>query len=325
MDEPQDRTEPSSDDTQQTRVITMSPEQQERVRARWAEQSKQLLQLRNRDREFHGLEREFLYAQADMLQQYEKSKDIKHPRDVGNTREAILSGFLEASGYLPAQYSVSNASVRVASTQGFLSREIDILLFDRSSSIVLMKREEEYLVYPAESAYGAIQVKSRLTKPELAKAFENIASYKKLRKVGTLRPRSERGFGIIFAYDTDMELPKLRDEIKRLAALQPKELLPNLIVVLGKMLSYFTDGNVGKLQNADIEAIQDLAVAGNPDGQHSLYGFYSTLMELLRNGEASPVPIEQYYKLPSTAGKYSYDYMYGMVAEMGIAPHMEAF
>ena len=90
-----------------------------------------------------------------------------------------------------------------------------------------------------------------------------------------------------------MELPKLRDEIKRLAALQPKELLPNLIVVLGKMLYYFTDGNVGKLQNADIEAIQDLAVAGNPDGQHSLYGFYSTLMELLRNGEASPVPIEQ--------------------------------
>jgi hypothetical protein len=325
MDEPQDQTEPSSDDTQQLRVITMSPEQQERVRARWAEQSKQLLQLRNRDREFHGLEREFLYAQADMLQQYEKSKDIRHPRDVGNTREAILSGFLETSGYLPAQYAVSNTSVRVASTQGFLSREIDILLFDRSSSIVLMKREEEYLVYPAESAYGAIQVKSRLTKPELAKAFENIASYKRLRKVGTLRPKNQRGFGIIFAYDTDMELPKLRDEIKRLAALRSKELLPNLIVVLGKMLYYFTDGNVGKLQNADIEAIQDLAVAGNPDGQHSLYGFYSTLMELLRSGEASPVPIGEYYKLPSTAGKYSYDFVYGMVAEMGNCPTHGSF
>jgi len=325
MDEPQDQTDPSSDDTQQTHDITMSREQQERVRVRWTEQSKQLLKLRNRDREFHGLEREFLYAQADMLQQYEKSKDIKHPRDVGNTREAILSGFLATSGYLPAQYAVSNTSVRVASTQGFLSREIDILLFDRSSNIVLMKREEEYLVYPAESAYGIIQVKSRLTKPELAKAFENIASYKTLRKVGTLRPRSERGFGIIFAYDTDMELPKLRDEIKRLAALQPKEVLPNLIVVLGKMLYYFTDGNVGKLLNADIETIHDLGVAGNPDEQHSLYGFYSTLMELLRSGEASPVPIEQYYKLPSTAGKYSYDFMYGMVAEMGNCPTHGSF
>ena len=49
MDEPQDQTEPSSDDMQQMRVITMSPEQQERVRARWAAQSKQLLQLRNKD------------------------------------------------------------------------------------------------------------------------------------------------------------------------------------------------------------------------------------------------------------------------------------
>ena len=325
MDEPQDQTDPSSDDTQQTHYITMSREQQERVRVRWTEQSKQLLKLRNRDREFHGLEREFLYAQADMLQQYEKSKDIKHPRDVGNTREAILSGFLETSGYLPAQYAVSNTSVRVASTQGFLSREIDILLFDRSSSIVLMKREEEYLVYPAESAYGAIQVKSRLTKLELAKAFENIASYKTLRKVGTLRPTSERGFGIIFAYDTDMELPKLRDEIKSLAVSQPKEILPNLIVVLGKVLYYFTDGNVGKLLNADIETIHDLGVAGNPDGQHSLYGFYSTLMELLGSGEASPVPIAQYYKLPSTAGKYSYDFMYGMVAEMGNCPTHGSF
>lgn len=32
------------------------------------------------------------------------------------------------------------------------------------------------------------------------------------------------------------------------------------------------------------------------------------------------VPIEQYYQLPSTAGKYSYDFMYGMVAEMGNCP-----
>ena len=68
----------------------------------------------------------------------EKSKDIKHPRDVGNAREAILGRFLDSSGYLPKKYSVSNTSVRVASTEGFISREIDILLFDAETSVVLM-------------------------------------------------------------------------------------------------------------------------------------------------------------------------------------------
>lgn len=317
MDNPLDQAEPSADVAEDTHVIKMSPEQQDKVRQFWAEEAQQLVKLRSKDREFHGLEREFLYAQAEMFQLYEKSKDIKHPRDVGNTREAILGRFLETSGYLPAQYSVSNTSVRVASTQGFVSREIDILLFDNATSIVLMKREEEYQVYPAESAFGAIQVKSKLTKAELIKAFENIASYKRLRKVGALRTRSERGFGIIFAYDTDLEPTKLRDEIKNLAALHAKEVLPNLIVVLSKGLFFFGDGNVGTLQNADIEMIQDLKVFSNPNSQQCLYGFYTTLMELLRSGEAPPVPVERYFQLPTTAGKYSYDFAYGIVSEMG--------
>src|ERR1700727_1243405 len=65
-----------------------------------------LVVARNKDREFHGLEREFIYAQAELLQLFEKSKDIKHPRDVGNAREAILGRFLAQGGYLPKKYSV---------------------------------------------------------------------------------------------------------------------------------------------------------------------------------------------------------------------------
>src|SRR5580658_3559761 len=148
MDHPPDQAEPSPSAEQEQRVIKITPEQQEKTRVYWAEQFEQLRKLRNQDREFHGLEREFVYEQAEMLQKYEKSKDIKHPRDVGNTRESILGNFLETSGYIPAQYAVSNTSARVASTEGFMSREIDILVFDRATSIVLMKREQEYLVYP---------------------------------------------------------------------------------------------------------------------------------------------------------------------------------
>jgi hypothetical protein len=55
-----------------------------------------------------------------------------------------------------------------------MTREIDILLFDNATSIALMKREGEYQVYPAESAFRAIEVKSKLTNAEFTKALGNF-------------------------------------------------------------------------------------------------------------------------------------------------------
>jgi hypothetical protein len=57
--------------------------------------------LRTKDREFHGLEREFRYYQEQMIADYDRSKDIKHPRDVGDAREEILRKFLTGSGLVP--------------------------------------------------------------------------------------------------------------------------------------------------------------------------------------------------------------------------------
>src|SRR3954470_11432649 len=76
--------------------------------------------LRSKDRDFHGLEREFLYHQVQMLQKYRQARDINHPRDRGNARERILSIFLQTSGYLPKRYAVSDRSVRVVSTTGHI-------------------------------------------------------------------------------------------------------------------------------------------------------------------------------------------------------------
>jgi hypothetical protein len=293
-------------------------EREARARELIGRKVERFVAVRNKDREFHGLEREFIYAQAELLQLYEKSKDIKHPRDVGNTREAILGRFLATSGYLPKKYSVSNTSVRVASAEGFVSREIDILLFDAETSIVLMQREDAYQVYPAESAYGAIEVKSKLSRQELRKAFDNIASFKRLRKVGTRDEQSERGFGIIFAYDSDLEWMQLFEAVKELALESSRSVLPNLVVVLNKGYFLFGEDGTGKLRNFEIEAIQDLKVQGRPDREaRCLYDVYLVLMMLLRDGEAPPVPIERYWNLPLTAGKYSYEFAYGLVSELG--------
>lgn len=75
--------------------------------------------------------------------------------------------------------------MRVASTSGHLSNEIDILLYDALDAFTLMQRQDVYEVLPVEYCYGAIQVKSKLTKKELASGVDNIASFKRLRRMNS--------------------------------------------------------------------------------------------------------------------------------------------
>jgi hypothetical protein len=293
-------------------------ERESETKAILLKQANRVTSARDKDREFHGLEREFFYAQAQILVDYEKSKNIKHPRDLGNAREAILGKFLAESGFIPKRYSISNTSVRVAATSGFISKEIDVLLFDGQNAPVLMKRENVYEVYAIEACYGVIQVKSKLTKNELTKAFDNVASFKRLKKVGVQSTSHERGFGIIFAYDTDLEWMEIVANIKELASNTPRVLLPNLIIVLNKGVFLFREGSSGKFLNSEIEIIQELEIFGSPDRQSQcLFSFYVYLTSLLEDCQILTTPITQYFRLPLTAEEISYEFSLGLFAELG--------
>src|SRR3989344_2941868 len=93
----------------------------EATRQKMLVQAKRAIKLRSKDREFHGLNREFQYAQAQIANDYSASRDIRHPRDVGTVREHLLRDHFIRSGFLPKRYGVSDASIRVASTSGHLS------------------------------------------------------------------------------------------------------------------------------------------------------------------------------------------------------------
>jgi hypothetical protein len=187
-------------------------------------QAEAAIALRSKDREFHGLEREFIYHQAQMLTDFKKSTDVKHPRDVGDAREQILQKFLTTSGLLPSRYAVSDRSTRVVSKTGHLSNEIDIALYDRLDSVSLMNREDAYQVLPLESVYGVIQVKSRLRKREIRDGLANLASFKALtnspgRAEATITvgvPKSDPGFGLLFAYASDLKWMDMLTEIEAL-------------------------------------------------------------------------------------------------------------
>jgi hypothetical protein len=181
-----------------------------------------------------------------------------------------------------------------------------------------MQREDAFQVYPSESCYGVIQVKSKLTKAELKNAFANISSYKRLLKTGTKQARHDRGFGVIFAYDTDIEWLKLVEHIKEFAGLYPRAELPNAIVILSKGYFLFGDSTAVQLRNAEVGSIEDLQIHGHPDRQGTcLYYLYVILLALLRDGEAPTVPVERYFHLPMTAGVHSYEFANGLIAELG--------
>jgi len=282
--------------------------------------------LRSKEKEFHGLEREFMYFQNKMLKDYEISQDIKHPRDVGTVREELLRAFFIDNKLLPLSYGISKSSVRVASTTGHLSNEIDILFYDALNSFTLMQRQNIYEVLPIEYCYGAIQVKSKLTKKELGSAFKNIASFKKLKRMvanqGPIIHSGEKiqrdGFGVIFAYDTDMDWSDIVSELEKHARTYDKNLLPNAVFILSKGFFLYGDEHFGSAYNSDINNFGDIVVYGNPDYQGCcLYQLYDIVFSLLYSTKIHRASPKHYFRLPLTAGDHSYEYILGQFAEYG--------
>jgi hypothetical protein len=301
-----------------------------RWKAILVDRAKRAVALRSEDREFHGLEREFHNHQAQMLLDYEKTKDLKHPRDLGDSREQILRRFLALGGCLPGRYAVSDRSVRVVSTSGHMSREIDIALYDRLDAITLMNREDIYQALPLENVYGVIQVKSRLNAATIKDGLKNLASFKSLSRQAVPTPKfgtfmgpkkSERGFGLLFAYDSDLSLVDIMAEVKKFAATRQPRDWANLVFVLNKGFVFHGEANTVCYTNEAIEKIQSLQMQGRPDRDSTgLYSFYSLLLELLRGTETSRADVDAYLRLPMVAGDYSYRFIMGMFREFGVCP-----
>ncbi|MDR6739122.1 hypothetical protein J2X56_001108 [Herbaspirillum sp. 1173] len=293
---------------------------------KWLTDSFVLLnELRRKDRTFHGLAKEFRFWKESLLAGYVKSKDIAHPRDRGAVREGILRSFLTNSGFLPKKYGVSKMSTRVASTSGHISNELDLVLYDAEESIILMEQEESFQVLPIESTYGTIQIKSRLNRTVLREAFENIASFKRLKPShkptvqfsNSRRPNSLRPFGLIFAYESELSWADLVAELKLLYSETEQHLVPNAIVVLSDGHFMVGDGQRAVLYNPDIAQLSKPVIFGFPDRANDvLHSFYSMLMELLRATTVSEVPFNGYYDVPLVADKYSYEFIFGPFVEV---------
>ncbi|TAL23264.1 MAG: hypothetical protein EPO01_07525 [Aquabacterium sp.] len=272
--------------------------------------------LRSKDQEFHGLEREFLVHQDDLLRAYEASKHIHHPRDIGDAREHILRTFLCSHGLLPGKYAVSNTRPRVASPTGHLTPELDLLIYDAMNSICLMRRQKSFDVYPVECTYGTIQVKSNATRRDLLDGMRNVAAYKRLQRATTVGQQPSWGFGILFAYDSPLDWADICEEMRQFARQNPADTLCDAVVIITRGCLRYMNAAGTILPWGSVANGETAQVAGLPDREGlCLYSFYQILMQLLRRSEPGPVLVEAYARLPFTAGRYSYEFLLGKFAD----------
>lgn len=186
----------------------------------------------------------------------EASEIIKHAGTRGRRREKIVREFLQT--YLPGHIRTSHgAEIVAASGKVKVSSECDIVLFDRSTPPFL--GGDEGGVVPNECVYGAVEVKTSLSKPKLIEACENLRRVKLMRKTayrpGALPPRYRQNgkeynyfptIGVIFAFGGP-GLQSTADNLRAWMADKPPEEWPDSVWVLGKGYIVWWDPNLGRV------------------------------------------------------------------------------
>jgi hypothetical protein len=176
------------------------------------------------------LRRLFLGLQDQLLSSLQASRDLlRHPTAKGDASE--LKWLEMLSDHLPSRYQASKAFV--IDSDGSLSQQIDVVIYDRQYSPLLFKQDPSLYV-PAESVYAVFEVKQALSAATIRYAANKAASVRRLRRTsapithagGTFEPREP--FEIlagILCLDTEWASPPWANLQDALAELSDDERL----------------------------------------------------------------------------------------------------
>lgn len=141
-----------------------------------------------------SLEETFKAVAKKMMVDFEGiSKQLEHRGLRGRAREiAVVNEFL--ANRLPKQLGI--ATGEIVSSEGSVSRQMDIIIFDSLKSPLLLK-EEEIHILPVESVYAVIEVKSNLSRPELEDSVEKVLSVKRMPKKAYVEQKGPIMHGVI--------------------------------------------------------------------------------------------------------------------------------
>jgi hypothetical protein len=232
-----------------------------------------------------------------MAADFEDSKLFTHSGDKGEFREHIIASFLRP--FLPNCYGIGSGQVFASDGSG--SKQVDIVVYDQVFSNVLF-RDAGNCLFPCESVYGTIEVKSELSTEEMEKSISNIASVKRQQRAATdscdVTPISRFNFsgdvtyhqdhisnpylGIVFAYDGLLPETVHKLLCSHLASAQyPPEFLPNYVFLYKRgatILRVMQEGHSAKVA-APGQPFNTYVV--KPTGGDTLPLFFLTLNVIL--------------------------------------------
>lgn len=180
----------------------------------------------------------------------ESSKLYEHNGMKGTCREEDLINIIRDC--LPECYGLKPG--QIFSQHDQMSNQIDVVIYDSIFSNYF-KRDSSAYLFPAESVYGTIEVKSMLNKEAFDMSIDNIKSVRRLKREDStlldLTPTSHLDLSpktfkynknrfneylnIIFAYDS-VSVDTLNEYIRKLN--EDFEMLPTFIYVYKKEVLY---------------------------------------------------------------------------------------
>ena len=153
-----------------------------------------------------------LRAQArKALTAFEDSGRTAHAPTTGDEREDIVKHFVRP--FLANCYGLDTGTAFSSLDEGGESRQLDIVIHDTVFSTAIPLGRTGRFLFPCESVYGSIEVKSRLDADELATAVENVASLKRLPREASdmldITPLARLPVGKTLTYDRQIKNPYL--------------------------------------------------------------------------------------------------------------------
>ena len=187
------------------------------------------------------------------------SSEIEHRPSKGRVRESeLVEQFLRK--YLPMTIGISHGEI--VATTGEISNECDVVIYESRTGPILLTKTD-YQIFPVESVYGILEVKSLLNNTELKDALGKISKVKKFPKTafepqtGTIITTTNLydkewsyfpTVGFIFAYDS-IDLVNLKNHLDELQKDLPFNERIDSVWVLNKGMIVNWDNSASKVNH----------------------------------------------------------------------------
>jgi hypothetical protein len=227
-------------------------------------------------------------AARTMRSKFQETINIQQNEASGTEREAILANFL--SKYLSPNIEIARQA-EIISGDGRVSSVHDLVIIDNNAP--LLQDLDTHRIIPIEYVYGVIEVKSKLTGPELKKDCE------KIRKLKLLARGKSQAFGIIFGYDS-IRLENLGHRFYNWCEEQESvDADPDSVWVLDKgMLSWGPVGGVSGIYSriiaSDSRELRMLSPVQDPERADVLLRLVLQLSSLIATTPLPPFRINDY-------------------------------